>query len=628
MRQKSPVALAPKAIVKGREEPTDLGEITVYGKAITGPTKETDDTVYTGTEVTREGIEIAGSKGAISVYNAADVVPGLSVERTDPYGLETEQANLRVRGVRGSMGSITVEGVPNWGGNPIGPRDYLYDTENLETIAVYKGAVPVDLGTGTGGRGGLIELRPSWPARQPGGTIGMGLGLYDYFRGYYRLDSGVLPFTGTSALLSYSYTNADKWKGPGTLGPRNNANLMLRQPAWGKDEVKAWLNFNDFEQNLYRYLSYEQTRDLDANYEKDYYARLTGRRDQDIYYYGNNRAALTNVDALAIAPVTIDRTYQLSFKPYISVEDSNIWEGSEAQGGAVSRRLRDFFRLGLISEVHAGFTPGDFSLQVVLGYLVEGSDLSVNTKNYDPSTADYLGWGNYGESEDIGMQHSPYLKFAANVFDLSVQAGLKYFYYTDPSSTGFRYNRQAERLDRDPGMDRESRSYDGVFPSFGAGYQFLPELNLYGSHGRNFVRPYSYQPLLKLYNQLPDRFEEADVTLNDMFEGYTMETSDNFDLGARLTTEWFALAPTLFFSLHRNLLTSVYDPRVELDYSQNVGKATGYGFELEANLFLGEVVKSSSIRPIHTSPMTRIWSSRATPSRPKITRWSIRRSGC
>jgi iron complex outermembrane receptor protein len=104
---------------------------------------------------------------------------------------------------------------------------------------------------------------------------------------------------------------------------------------------------------------------------------------------------------------------------------------------------------------------------------------------------------------------------------------------------------------------------------------------------------------LRLYNQYPDRFEAAGVTLNDMFEGYAMETSDNFDLGARLTTEWLVLAPAVFLSLHRNLLTSVYDSRVDLNYNQNVGEATGYGVELEANFFLDDVL-TVFINPTYT----------------------------
>jgi iron complex outermembrane receptor protein len=46
--------------------------------------------------------------------------------------------------------------------------------------------------------------------------------------------------------------------------------------------------------------------------------------------------------------------------------------------------------------------------------------------------------------------------------------------------------------------------------------------------------------------------------------------------------------PTLFYSTNSNLLTTVYDPRVKLNYQQNIGDATGYGFEVEANAFLND----------------------------------------
>lgn len=39
-------------------------------------------------------------------------------------------------GVRGFLGAMTVEGVPNWGGNPMGLREYIYDTKNMRGIAV------------------------------------------------------------------------------------------------------------------------------------------------------------------------------------------------------------------------------------------------------------------------------------------------------------------------------------------------------------------------------------------------------------------------------------------------------------------------------------------------------------
>jgi iron complex outermembrane recepter protein len=99
----------------------------------------------------------------------------VTVESIDLYGLAAEQKNIRVRGVRGFLGAMTVAGVPNYGGNPMGPREYIYDTENFDSIAVYKGAVPADLGTS------------------------------NYSRSFIRLDSGNLPRTGTG--LSLELTN-------------------------------------------------------------------------------------------------------------------------------------------------------------------------------------------------------------------------------------------------------------------------------------------------------------------------------------------------------------------------------------------------------------------------------------
>ncbi len=71
-----------------------------------------------------------------------------------------------------------------------------------------------------------------------------------------------------------------------------------------------------------------------------------------------------------------------------------------------------------------------------------------------------------------------------------------------------------------------------------------------------------------------------------MFEGFGMEISDNLELGARFKHDWFEIMPTIFYSKNRNLLTTVYDPRVNLNYQQNIGKATGYGFEFETNLHI------------------------------------------
>lgn len=169
-----------------------LEEMKVVEERLVTPTRQANEQVYTGTEITRSGLELSGTRAETSVYEAMGTLPGVQVESVDPYGLTAEQKNTRVRGVRGFLGSMTVEGVPNWGGNPMGPREYIYDMENFESLAIYKGAIPAGLGTGVGARCGAVELRPRWPDEDPGLDLNLSVGGNTYSRAYSRVDSGRL----------------------------------------------------------------------------------------------------------------------------------------------------------------------------------------------------------------------------------------------------------------------------------------------------------------------------------------------------------------------------------------------------------------------------------------------------
>ena len=563
---------------------TKLEELVVTGEKLVTPTKETSQTVYTGQEVTKEGMKIDGSRSEVSVYNTINILPGLNVENVDPYGLSAEQKNLRVRGVRGYLGSMSVAGVPNWGGNPIGPRDYLYDTENFNSVAVYKGAVPADISTGVGARGGAIELRPQWPSDKLGLGISQGVGMDEYTRSFFRVDSGSLPTVKSKLSLSYSYTDASKWKGPGDMGPRNNLNFMLAQPYGCKeDEINVFFNFNDIKQDLYRPLTYLETQDLSRYYRQDYNSQLTGKRLQDINYYKYNRGDYNNQDILSVIPITLTDAFRLNFKPYYANEDSEIWNGVTSQGGLVQKRTRDVERFGMISALEY-----DFSLaKLTVGYWFEFTDMTINVQNYNPVTLAYQGFGVYQQTNGDGFTQSPFLTLAGNIGKFDWQAGLKYFYFHDPSTDG--YVTTAPNyyvLQRAADLDRDAKTYDEWLPSVGLAYNFLDSLQVYTSYGRNQIRPYSYVPIISLYNQYRSRFQKAGITLNDLFNGYNMETSDNVELGARFRQEWGEIMPALYFAKHDNLLTTIYDPRVDLNYQQNVGNATGWGAELTTNFFL------------------------------------------
>ena len=590
---------------------TEMAEVLVTGDKLITPSMQASETVYTGSEITPKGIEMQGAKASTSVYSALDMLPGISVESPDSTGLAAEMSSVRVRGVRSSMGAMTVEGMPNHGGNPIGPRDYLYDMENMRGISIYKGAIPGDIGTGVGSRGGAVELRPDWPNGDFGLRFKQSLGSNSYTRSYVRLDSCPAAETGTAVSGSYSFSQADKWRGEGELGPRNNANFSLTQPLGEKADVKLWYNHNDLEQHLYRPLNWKEAQSLSANYEKDFNAALTGDADKDFEYYDYNRGEYQNDDLLAILTVRASDALRLTFKPYHTKEDAEITQGiapkpapaltpdAAPTPASAQKRLRDIKHTGLVAEAMLEHD----SMKGTLGYHIESSDSSILTQNYalTGSGLAYRGYGRMTVSDDDSYVNSPYVKLAGARGDFDWQAGLKYFHYTEAGSKGYISDKTAPyALKRAPDIDQEEKTLDIWLPTAAAAWRFSSELEGRASYGKTFIRPYSYLPLHNIYNQNRAVFQAQGIGLQDLFAGYDFEQADIFDLGFRWTAGMFEIAPTFFYGKHKNLLTTIYDPRVDLNYQQNVGKATGVGLDLEMNAYISSSL-TAFVNPTWTS---------------------------
>ncbi|NAZ30150.1 MAG: TonB-dependent receptor [Caldimicrobium sp.] len=572
----------------------ELEEVVIKEKKIVLPTKQAGETVYTGVEVTKRGMELSGIKGTLNVYEVLSILPGVVFESSDPSNLAAENTNVRIRGIRGYLGGLTVQGIPNYGANPIGPRSYVYDLENFESIAVYKGAIPADFGVGVGNRAGAIELRPAWAKEKTGITLSQSFGSFNFYKSYVRVDTGKLHNLGSRLSAAYSYTESDKWKGPGNLGPRNNLNLTFVQPIGEHLEVKIFANFNEINYDKYRYLDYSQARDLEKHRRLDFNKWLTGNPTQDYLYYKYNKAKHLNRDLFAVIDGKLLENVTLTLKPYYSSEDAKIWDGtSNLQGRpGVQKRTRDIERKGFIGNLNLAIN-NHFA---VIGYHYECADMDIYTENYlivnGTGALLYRGFGVFATSGKSYI-HSPYIKIAGNFGNFNWQAGLKYFKFKDPSSEGFVTNTTTLKLQRAPDLDREAKTYHILLPTVGLSYRLNENIEAYFSYGRNFIRPYAYLPLVSLYNRLRPQFRSAGITLNDLFKGFDIERSDNFDLGFRMHGKFFDITSTLFYSKHRKLLTTISDPRVidpstgkPVNYQQNVGRAKGYGVEVAGNLYL------------------------------------------
>ncbi|WDN88713.1 iron complex outermembrane recepter protein [Desulfosarcina sp. BuS5] len=571
-----------------------LEDITVTGKLIR-PTKQTGDSLYTGTSVTKKGIELMGTPAKTSVYNVLDIIQGLNVESKDPYGLSG--TDIRIRGAKGYYIGMTVEGIPNYGIMPIGAREDIYDMENMESVSLYKGASPADLGTGSGNRGGSIELQLRRPENKAGIELGQSFGSKDFVRTFLRIDSGELP-TKTKFFGSYSYTDADKWKGKGDLGGRDHVTLGLNQQFGDAVNIDLFYNFNESERHFLKNLSYEQADHInrDDNFYHHYNNELTSDPKKDINYYDYNRGKFINRDFMSIIDINISEKFNLSLKPYYSSEDANFWEGrkgfpvmgyTQPKKPGVLKKIRELERYGVIPEIN--FDISGFG--ITAGYWFESHDLEKYVKRYvtTPSGLEYNGYMYYAKNDGHGEIHSPYAKVSYELNKFKFQAGLKYFYYEEPASTGYTSD-AALNLKEDPDISLKETDYDEVLPTLGIGYEFTENTRMYFNYGRNYMRPYAYVPTTNLYAMKKKLFKKANMTLQDIFDDWEMETSDNFDLSFRYSHKYFSIAPVFFYSKHNDLLASIDDPRIiknnkPVAYYQNVGDATSYGFELELNFY-------------------------------------------
>jgi iron complex outermembrane recepter protein len=242
------------------------------------------------------------------------------------------------------------------------------------------------------------------------------------------------------------------------------------------------------------------------------------------------------------------------------------------------------------------------NIKGVFGYHFENANMDISTENYaiTKSGLSYRGLGVYGTSGTAYI-NSPYLKLAGDLGAFDWQAGLKYFSFIDPASDGYTAGAAPSYTPaRATDLDREEQTHDIWLPTVGAAFRFNETVQAYSSYGKSFIRPYSYLPLVNLYSSNRATFRAQGMTIQNLFDGYGMEESDTIDLGLRITGGWFDITPTLFFGKHKNLLTTVYDPRVNLNYQQNIGEATSYGLDLEFNTYLRKDL-TVFVNPSYTS---------------------------
>ncbi len=550
----------------------NLPEIQVKANVVK-PSKQEGDTIYTGVEINN----ITGVAEKNSIYNAISTLPSVNLDSDDPFGLGDKR--VRIRGSSDYYLGVTINGIPNYGIMPIGPRDYIYDIENMEAIKVYPGSAPADLMSGSGNRGGAVELSIKRPLDRFKITFHQDVGSFYYSKTYLRIDTGKLK-TNSKFYLSGSYTDADKWKGEGKLGPRKNFSFGYSQYVNRFFNFDIFINYNSLHRHLFKGLSYNEAKDLDHYFYHDYNSRKTGNPLIDWDYYGYNKFSAINRDYFGFFNFIFSKSLSLKLKPYYSKENNSKYEGMQIRNfSMVLNKINDSKRYGLVSELKLKFKNYNF----VAGYWYEKTDFQPIIKKFAPINFNLIfkGYSWYTKSTSKGKIESPFAKISANFGKLKFQGGVKYFYYKEPAKKGFWYRNG--RFIYDSAISVKKEDYDEWLPSAGIGYRFTKNFEVDLSYAKRYQRPYAYGPLSSFYFKNYNTFISHNITLQDLFDHLDMEKVHAYDLIFRNNFKNLTLTTDYFYQKHKNILVSLIDPRVGLSYFQNDGEAKSKGVEVSLN---------------------------------------------
>ncbi|NJC41093.1 iron complex outermembrane receptor protein [Brevundimonas alba] len=196
-------------------EATEVDTVVITG--VRGP-REVGGAVAQNVDKTRSTIGqelIARQNPGQTILQTLNLVPGLNFTNSDPYG--NSGGNIRLRGFDGNRVGLAFDGVPlNDTGNYATFTNQQLDPELIERASVSQGTTDVDSPTAAA-LGGIINYTSARPYDEAGLTVNGSAGEFNYLRGFVRADTGAFGPWGTTAYATYSYTNYDKFKGPGEL---------------------------------------------------------------------------------------------------------------------------------------------------------------------------------------------------------------------------------------------------------------------------------------------------------------------------------------------------------------------------------------------------------------------------
>lgn len=547
---------------------------------------DTEDTNGASTKtISKEKIENRIGPGQTNPYKALDMEPSVHIGQVDTYGLSLDQNSFRIRGLYADTFSrlaLLNDGVPSVVNVGQGAMGSLIDMENIESMAFTAGAANADSGFGFGNNSGTIDMKIKKAADSFEGYIKQSLGEDDFRRTFIRLDSGKLPYD-VKMFISASTSSADKWRGAGDTD-RGNVEAGITVPLSNDVKFDLFWAHNNIERHDYRPLTYVQTQNLDANYEFDFNPTLSGNAANDKFYFDFNKQDFKeNLIQGNLEVKTLDGLF--SFKPYRI--DTEGWRMSyNGSGNTINKALMEQEQTGFVARYDMSLPWAD----ATIGYWYQSIDTlppPTGQKSYN-ITNGALVFSSWSMLNDIGSRvfNSPFLMLKKKMDDFTVQAGVKYLEFKLPSIQGYTttagdvsYDEAMSLATKDSTMYVDAIKFTEVLPSLNLNYRLNNDIALVADYAKGYANPWN-GPLYSVYKSNKANFTSHGITLQDLWNTLQLETSDSYDIGAKIHGQNWRVEPTFYYTRYKNKQVTAYDPVTSLNYYQSNAEAEGKGIEL------------------------------------------------
>ena len=614
---------AEDAAPRAKDDTVRLGTITIIGKGdkLGAGQILNEDAVKGRSTVTKDATEKDRATG--NSYQALSILPGINTYNHDATGLFG--GGLTIRGFGADQIGFTINGVPvnDSGSYSVFPQEYT-DQENTCTQSVAQGNPDIE-SPHVGATGGGVTVTSCDPEEKRRFRVSQTLGQLKLSRSYVRVDSGRFANNMVKTFISYSHSQADKWKGAGGA-KRDHIDAAFSLDLSPDNRILGSVMYNKAVNNNYQTLSLAQLGTL--GYYADYSptftpGHLTPVRGSAQVETGPLRPQ--EFYKLALNPfenaiVSLSGSFKIAENTFIKVQPY-LWYGY-GTGGVQQRAQREFEFLNTTTGVRNATVDLNGDGDVLDTIIVANSSVTkTNRPGITTEVSHLIGnhqlkvglWYERAEHKQTGpmvgvdangnpvdqwlrdgrilrpdgsefnsrnwVTISPsYQLYGSDSFSFMNDRGLLTLGVRAPQIT-----RKFSNIGNEGGSTVNftrnytiEKKFSEVLPQIGVRFNLDREQQVFMNVGKNFRAPpnFAFAPT------------NGNVTITNGVAVLTgdikAETAINTDIGYRLQNKAVTFSATVFNTDFKDRQATAFDPNTLRSIYTNAGKARTRGIEIEA----------------------------------------------